>query len=198
MKKVLPSNAITIPDKAERVFKGQIFDVYQWQQKMFDGSIKTYEMVKRIDTIQVIAIEGDKLILTVDEQPGRPAHLQFPGGRPDPEDKSWLDTAKRELLEETGKTFGDWRLISVVQIAPKIEFFVPIFLCQNLLGQQAQSLDEGGEKIEVKLQDFDEVRRVVMNVEDQTLSYLAPLFSQVDSLEKLIGLPEFVGQIVDR
>ncbi len=36
-----------IPPNAKRVFKGIIFDVYQWQQKMFDGSKETFEMLKR-------------------------------------------------------------------------------------------------------------------------------------------------------
>ncbi len=44
-KRTLPKNAILIPDHATCVFRGMLFDVYQWQQEMFDGSIETFEML---------------------------------------------------------------------------------------------------------------------------------------------------------
>jgi len=31
-----------IPKDAKLVFKGKIFDVYQWQQKVYDGTTVTY------------------------------------------------------------------------------------------------------------------------------------------------------------
>lgn len=52
-----------IPSEATKVFDGVIFDVYQWQQKMFDGSIETFEMLKRVSTVGIIAIKDDKLAL---------------------------------------------------------------------------------------------------------------------------------------
>jgi hypothetical protein len=58
---VVPKNAKVIPKQAQRVFKGQIFDVYQWPQKLFDGSTQTFEMLKRPDTLTVLAIKNDKL-----------------------------------------------------------------------------------------------------------------------------------------
>lgn len=39
----------TIPPNAQRVFSGKIFDVYQWPQPLFDGSIATFEVAKRLD-----------------------------------------------------------------------------------------------------------------------------------------------------
>jgi len=39
-----------LTSQAQRVFKGIIFDVYQWKQKMFDGSQGIFEMLKRPDT----------------------------------------------------------------------------------------------------------------------------------------------------
>src|SRR5215467_9321922 len=43
MKKLVPEHAILIPEHAERVFQGKIFDVYQWPQKLYDGSTATFE-----------------------------------------------------------------------------------------------------------------------------------------------------------
>ena len=39
-----------LPKNAKRVFKGKIFDVYQWDQKMFDNSVEIFEKMKRTDT----------------------------------------------------------------------------------------------------------------------------------------------------
>jgi hypothetical protein len=69
MRKTLPSNAALIPDNASLAFKGQIFDVYQWPQIMFDGSTKTFEMLKRPDTVQIILVRDNKILLVEDEQP---------------------------------------------------------------------------------------------------------------------------------
>ena len=69
--RTLPDNAILIPDNASCVFRGVLFDVYQWQQKMFDGSHGTFEMLRRPDTIAVVAIDDDgKIIACHEEQPG--------------------------------------------------------------------------------------------------------------------------------
>lgn len=48
-KRTLPDNAIMIPEQAGCVFHGEIFDVYQWQQEMFDGSYERFEMLRRPD-----------------------------------------------------------------------------------------------------------------------------------------------------
>ena len=54
-----------LPKNARRVFKGEIFEVWQWPQKMYDGSTETFEMLKRPDTTQVIATVGDKIALLI-------------------------------------------------------------------------------------------------------------------------------------
>ena len=56
-------NCMKIPNKAKKVFEGVIFDIYQWQQEMYDGSTATFEMLDRDNTIQVIATMDDKIIL---------------------------------------------------------------------------------------------------------------------------------------
>jgi len=69
MRTVTPKNAKLIPENAEQVFKGQIFDVYHWRQEMFDGSTETFEMLKRPDTIKIIAIKDKKIVILEEEQP---------------------------------------------------------------------------------------------------------------------------------
>jgi ADP-ribose pyrophosphatase len=198
MKKTLPLNAVLLPDNAKRAFKGAIFDVYQWPQKMFDGTTKTFEMLKRPDTVQIIAVQGDKILLVDDEQPGRAPRIHFPGGRADSTDASWLAAAQRELREETGLVCKEWRLIDVAQPIIKAEWFAPIFLATTITDQGGQELDLDGEKITMQWHKFDAVRQAVLKGDEQMMSYLVPFFNHVTSLEQLLAAPEFTGTAVDR
>jgi len=95
MRTFIPKNAHLVPTNAERVFHGEIFDVYQWQQKMFDGSHETFEMAKRPDTVEIIGIRDDKIVIIRDEQPGRGPKMSFPGGRHDNENETELDAGEK-------------------------------------------------------------------------------------------------------
>jgi ADP-ribose pyrophosphatase len=196
MKKLIPENSILVPDEAELKFRGSIFDVYQWPQKMFDGSIKTFELMRRADTVQIIAVKDDKLVMVKDEQPDRPAQEYPPRGRVDPNDASWLEAAKREMLEETGMQFRDWRLVEVSQPAAKLEWFVATYLATDFVSQGAQKLDKGGERISVWLESFDNVRD--MSLSNHSISYLKPFFANISNIEELLALKEFEGVMVDR
>ena len=196
MKKILPEGAVLIPDTAKKVFDGEIFDVYQWPQKMFDGSTETFEMLRRPDTVQIIGVRDNKLVMVKDEQPNRPSRTHFPGGRVDEEDESWLAAAQREVLEETGMTFKNWKLIFVNQPFTKIEQFVPWFVATEVI-DQTQPKPDAGERIELVDLTFDDVRSSVFKGRGY-VSYAIPIFAEARSLEDLINKPEFKGQEVDR
>src|ERR1700691_3967497 len=115
MRSYIPSDARLIPDQANCVFRGKIYDVYQWQQQMFDGSFETFEMLKRPDTVKALAIKDDSLVVLEQEQPGSKLFFDLPGGRHDVASETELEAVKREMLEETGLTFGSWKLIEVTQ-----------------------------------------------------------------------------------
>ena len=51
-----------IPKNAIKVFSWKTFDVYQWEQKMFDWSKKIFEKLKRNDSVDIIAINKNKEI----------------------------------------------------------------------------------------------------------------------------------------
>jgi len=153
MTKPLPKHANQVPKNAQKVFAGQIYDVYQWPQEMFDGSTATFEMLKRTDTIVVYAATAaEELIVLEEEQPGTGIYLTLPSGRVEP-DEDIMTAAPRELLEETGLSFANWKLIGVEQMHPKIEHFVYLFTADTVTAEQSQALD-GGEKITVKRMPF--------------------------------------------
>ena len=196
MKKIVPDNAILIPKESDLVFSGVIFDVYQWPQTMFDGSKATFEMLRRPDTIQVIAVKDGKLVMVNDEQPNRKAQIHFPGGRADREGESWLDAAKREMREETGMTFKNWRLVLVQQPLIKVEWFVVWFLAMDFESQGEQDLDNG-ERITVEPTDFETVRSFAFDPENAAMSYAMFMFSKFPDIQTVMAAPEFQGKEVD-
>jgi ADP-ribose pyrophosphatase len=196
MKKLIPEECVLVPDNAECLFKGMIFDIYQWPQKMFDGSEHTFEMLKRTDTVTIIGLTENKVILVDDEQPHLGKRKSFPGGRVDDTDDTILDAAKREMLEETGYSFNSWRLVEVRQPYRKIEWFVYVFVAYEQLDKQEPDLD-AGEKIDVSYLDFDDLKTLINN----DIGYLGEsrgLLQQINNLKELKDLPEFRGQSVDR
>ncbi|HUY85320.1 MAG TPA: NUDIX domain-containing protein [Candidatus Dormibacteraeota bacterium] len=196
MQKIIPEDAVLIPDQAERAFEGMIFDVYQWPQKLFDGSEHRFEMLKRPDTVSVICVDEDKVLVIEDEQPHLGLRTSFPGGRVDSDDENVEAAARREILEETGYVFKNWRLVRVWQPYRKMEWFVYVWLAWDVIDRQAATPD-AGEKITLRPVDFSALKDLVM----KRTSYLGDsvsIFENLDNIEELLTLPEFSGQTVDR
>lgn len=171
------------------VFKGEIFEVYQWPQKMYDGTTATFEMLKRPDTLKVLAIKDDKVVILNQKQPDSDkSFLDLPGGRHDYENEDELVAAKRETLEETGMTFKNWRLIKLEQPHSKIDWFVYLFLATGFESQQEQKLDNG-ENIEVELVSFGELKNLVNEPKARHLP--KELIEACGSLDDLLGLPQY-------
>ena len=189
MRTIIPKNAKLIPENSERVFKGEIFDVYQWQQKMFDGTHETFEMLKRPDTVKIIAVKDDKIVICEEQQPNTNVFLDIPSGRHDVETESELDAAKRELLEETGMTFANWRLISAEQSHTKIDWFVYTFLATGFIDQTEQKLDSG-EKITVHLKSFEETIKLANDSRNRYIPI--EILEQAGSIDGLQNLPQYL------
>jgi ADP-ribose pyrophosphatase len=191
MTKIVPVDAVLIPEQAQRVFEGDIFDVYQWPQKLYDGSEATFEMLRRPDGVMVICILDDKLLVQEDEQPHRGKTITFPAGRVD-KGEDTLAAAKREVREETGYEFSQWRLVEVTQPFKKIEWFAYTYVAWDVVGKGSPSLDPG-ERITVKQAEFDEVQRLV-DARVGYMRYVADLFRGVDDVPGLLRLPEYKGR----
>ena len=152
-----PESRQPLPPHAKRVFEGDIFDVYQWEQELYDGSKITFEKIKRDDTVVVIPVLQDRRILIErDEQPGRSAITTFPAGRMDKEGEDPLSAAKRELREETGYESDEWSLWRAFQPVTKIDWAIYIFVARNCRKAGEPELD-AGERISVEAKTFDEV-----------------------------------------
>src|SRR3989344_1173843 len=175
-----PVSKHTLPKQAKKVFDGEIFDVYQWQQKMFDGSYETFEKIVRADTVGVIPVTSDKkIVITKEEQPGKPPFISIPGGRVE-ENEDLLVAARRELLEETGYKSDDVNLWYSGQPVSKIEWCIYTFIARNCEKVGDLKLDSG-EKIKTELVSFEEFLDIALRVlkarlDPQKMSELRRLF----------------------
>lgn len=159
MKIERPKSNQPIPENAKCVYKGKIFDVYQWEQEMYDGTKKTFEKIKRPDTVVVFPVLDDgKILLTEQEQPGKEPFIGACGGRVD-EGEDILEAAKREFLEETGYEAKEYVLWKAEHPASKIDWVVYFFIARGCKKITDQSLD-GGEKIDLKKVTFDELLQI--------------------------------------
>ena len=159
-----------LPENAQRVFQGIVFDVYQWEVTGYDGSTKIFEKLKRPDTAAVIPVTEDKKILVaLQEQPGKEPYTDLISGRSD-EGENPLEAAQRELLEETGYESKNWLFFSAHQPVTKIDWCVFIFVARDCRKVAKQNLD-GAEKITPKLMEFEEFFRAVLSgkIENQEL-----------------------------
>ncbi|MEN9560923.1 MAG: hypothetical protein RIQ56_196, partial [Candidatus Parcubacteria bacterium] len=153
-----------IPPEAKLVFKGKIFDVFQWEQKMFDGSVKTFERLRRPDTVQVFAVEDDMVLLVEERQPDTDTYVSLPSGRmEDGEDP--LEACKRELLEETGYSSDQWELLCTEDPVGKMDWTIHTYIARNCKKTQEPKLD-GGEEISVYPVSFD---RLISLAEEDVL-----------------------------
>jgi ADP-ribose pyrophosphatase len=197
MQRTVPQDAVLIPDHAVKAFTGQVFDVYQWPQEMFDGSTATFEMLRRPDTVEFIAIRDGQLLFVEEEQPGKTRALRIPGGRVDPGEE-WLAAVQRECQEELGLTFKNWRLVYVDQPVSKIEWFCAVFIATDFDSEQAIQHD-AGERIQLTPHTFDAAKTAVMESRDYSrLAYLRPLFEHAKTLDDLITSPAFTGKTIER
>jgi len=162
-----------MPADAKMVYKGKIFEVWQWQQEMFDGTTETFERLRRQNTALVIATVGDKILIQDEQQPNTNVFPSLPGGRCDWNEDP-LEAAKRELLEETGYISDDWIPWQEIDPVGKIEWTIYTFIARNCTFKQEPHL-EAGEKITPRLIDFDEFLMLSDNplfLEKQLVEYL--------------------------
>lgn len=204
IRKYVPKNAKLIPKNARKVFTGEIYQVFQWPQKMYDGSTATFEMLGRPDTVKTIAIvtpeelaelngakktkddNEPKAIITRQKQPRTDWFYDFPGGRADEEDTDELAAAKRELKEETGLEFRSWKLIEAKQPFEKTDWIVYTFIASGLSSQGQQELD-AGEIIELEAVTLDELKKLAESESARHLNFRG--MNEIRSFDEILDLP---------
>jgi ADP-ribose pyrophosphatase len=143
------------------VFEGKLLKVHRDTVRLPDGSLGEREYIRHPGAVAIIALTDDRKLLLERQYryPPRREFIEIPAGKLEPGEPH-LDTAKRELLEETGYVAGEWSRLGAMDTAigytdERIEFF----LARKLILKE-RKLDPG-EFLETFLVSFDEAVAMV-------------------------------------
>ncbi len=178
----LPSR---VPEHATKVFEGIIYDIYQWEQKLFDGSSATFEMAKHIDAVSIIPIIDDKVVILHEQQPRDVKRISFPGGQIDPGETIY-EAALRELREETGMQFKTLKLVAIDDLgSTKADWWIYRFIATDL-ESTGEPKQDPGEQITHEIVSFEKAKILA----DSNVYMSLSVMGQVNSVEDLLSLPE--------
>ncbi|MFA7284629.1 MAG: NUDIX hydrolase [Candidatus Absconditabacterales bacterium] len=142
-----------IPAHAKIVYDGLIYQVYQRDQTMFDGSIRTFEEIKRPSSVFALPIVDRKIVVSYQKQPGRTEpYWSLIGGRLDGDEEP-LAGAKREMLEETGMQANHWSLLFDKK-TPVINWKLYYYVAKGCTKIQ-DPIESSGESIKLFYLDFE-------------------------------------------
>lgn len=179
-----------IPEYAKKVFSWVIFDIYQWEQKLFDGTKTTFEKAKRSGSSNVIPIIWNKLLLTKEQQPWKEISWWLIWWRLE-EWETHIQWAQRELLEESWMIA--WALKNIITSTwlstDKLVREREYFIAHDCKVQWPINLD-WWEKIELYEVSRDEFIDICCNNEIHYLEVVmkvmhAKIHNQLDDLKKL-------------
>jgi len=145
----------------ERVYDGGLLKVHRDVVRLPDGSQGAREYIRHPGAVAVVALFDDGRVLL--ERQFRYPHgrefIEIPAGKLDPGEPH-LDTARRELLEETGYVAQDWTRLGVIHTAiAYTDEGIELFLAKNLTLRE-QKL-EAGEFLEILRIDFSEAIQMI-------------------------------------
>jgi ADP-ribose pyrophosphatase len=145
----------------ERVFDGKLLKVHRDAVRLPDGSTGTREYIRHPGAVAIVPLFDDGRVLL--ERQFRYPHgrefIELPAGKLEPGEPH-LDTAKRELLEETGYAAQEWTRLGVIHTAiAYTDEAIELFVARKLT-QQTRSLDQG-EFLEILTVPFDEAIAMV-------------------------------------
>ena len=99
----------------EEVYAGRLLRVQRHVVRLPDGSEGVREYIRHPGAVVILALLEDGCVLLERQfrYPHRREFLELPAGKLDPGEQH-LETAKRELLEETGYVAAEWRRLGLL------------------------------------------------------------------------------------
>ena len=145
----------------ERVFDGKLLKVHRDRVRLPDGGEGVREYIRHPGAVAIVALFDDGTLLL--ERQFRYPHgrefIEIPAGKLEPGEPH-LETAKRELLEETGYSAVEWTRIGVIH--PGIAYSdeaIELYVARKLRKQE-RKLDQG-EFLEVVILPLQETLAMV-------------------------------------
>jgi ADP-ribose pyrophosphatase len=132
------------PISSELVYDGKLLHVRRDKVRLPDGGVAEREYIRHPGAVLIIAlVDGGELVMERQfRYPLRRDMIELPAGKIDPGEPP-LETAKRELLEETGYSASEWRHLATIHLAIGYsDEHIEIFLAEGLTKREAKLDDE--------------------------------------------------------
>lgn len=150
-------------DKTKLVFKGRLLKVFVKKERLPNGYLATFEMIKHPGAALIIPfLSKDKVIMLRQLRPVIKSYIyELPAGTLD-KNESPLSCARREIIEETGYSAKKFTLLGKI-------YPVPGYSTENIVIFKAEGLKkkprvmEKDEVIESKVFNKSEIRRLFRN-----------------------------------
>lgn len=145
----------------EQVFDGKLLKVHRDVVRLPDGSTGTREYIRHPGAAAIVALFDDGRVLLERQYryPQRREFIELPAGKLEPNEPH-LDTAKRELLEETGYVAAEWTRLGVVHTAiAYTDEAIELYLARKLTRKTARL--DAGEFLETLIVPFAEAIAMV-------------------------------------
>jgi ADP-ribose pyrophosphatase len=140
----------------EVVFDGKLLKVRCDDVRLPDGSRGTREYIRHPGAVAIVPLfdDGSVLLGRQFRYPHGREFIEVPAGKLEPNEPH-LDTAKRELLEETGYTAREWKHLAVIHTAiAYTDEAIDLFVARKLNKDRDAQLDVG-EFVETLIVPFD-------------------------------------------
>jgi ADP-ribose diphosphatase len=166
------------PDATRTVYDGKLFDVTleQWGEQ-------EREIVEHPGAVAIVAVDGDGQVALVRQrrEAARKHLLELPAGTLE-EGESPLESARRELEEETGLSGGNWLEVAAF-------YTTPGFCRERMHLFFAEDLEQG----DASPADDEDLELVRWAVED-----IPARLSELEDAKTILGLALYSGRIQAR
>jgi ADP-ribose pyrophosphatase len=149
------------PDESRTVYDGKLFDVTveRWGEH-------EREIVEHPGAVAIVAVDDDGMVALVRQRREAPrkALLELPAGTLEDGERP-LDSARRELEEETGLTGGSWRELAAFYTTPGFcRERMHLFAAEGV--QRGAASPEDDEELELVHWRVDEIGSRLGELED--------------------------------
>jgi ADP-ribose pyrophosphatase len=149
------------PDASRTVYDGKLLDVTveRWGEN-------DREIVEHPGAVAIVAVDGDGMVTLVRQlrEAARKELLELPAGTLE-EGESPLESARRELEEETGQTGGTWRELTAFYTTPGFcRERMHLFAAEGV--DPGEASPEADEDLELVRWRVDEIAQRLGEIED--------------------------------
>lgn len=150
-----------IPLRATCVFEGVYFKIMERYEKGFDGEEHLFQRILRKDYTMILPVDQEKKLIYIGDQkqPNKGKFYNFIGGIVE-RGEDEFQSAKRELLEETGRKGNQRDHYASYDFGWGMDGQAHLYIVSDLQKIQDQQLDTWTEKVDVIGVSLDDLIRL--------------------------------------